>query len=223
MNVHRYGTSVQLGCEGETEEESCCINLSGLCTVLCSTIIHVYQDRNQKIVSPQPLVLGNTLTARYVTYMWVGNERDKAMRSIRACACKLAVLYIHVQVHVPVRSWLSKKLAHAHLHAGGQGIRYTMAENQLKYHPGFGSEISSEALPHALPKGQVSSGQSSDCSRAVCCFLLQNNPQVCPYGLYCEQLSGSAFTCPRSTNVRRCVKHFAPYHISHPPLPLPKR
>ena len=26
----------------------------------------------------------------------------------------------------------------------------------LSYHPGFGSEISSEALPHALPKGQVS-------------------------------------------------------------------
>ena len=26
----------------------------------------------------------------------------------------------------------------------------------LKYHPGFGSEISSEALPDALPKGQVS-------------------------------------------------------------------
>lgn len=25
----------------------------------------------------------------------------------------------------------------------------------LKYHPGFGSEISTEALPGALPKGQV--------------------------------------------------------------------
>lgn len=25
----------------------------------------------------------------------------------------------------------------------------------LKYHPGFCNEISSEALPHALPKGQV--------------------------------------------------------------------
>lgn len=32
---------------------------------------------------------------------------------------------------------------------------------------------------------------------------LQNNPQVCPYGLYAEQLSGSAFTCPRPTNKRR--------------------
>ena len=33
--------------------------------------------------------------------------------------------------------------------------------------------------------------------------LLQNNPQTCPYGLYCEQLSGTAFTCPRSSNRRR--------------------
>lgn len=32
---------------------------------------------------------------------------------------------------------------------------------------------------------------------------IQNNPQVCPYGLYAEQLSGSAFTCPRPTNKRR--------------------
>jgi len=42
-------------------------------------------------------------------------------------------------------------------------LLHVMAKNQLKYHPGFGSEISSEALPHALPKGQVSSRKSSDC------------------------------------------------------------
>lgn len=40
---------------------------------------------------------------------------------------------------------------------------------------GFNSEFQSEALPDALPKGQ-------------------NTPQVCPYGLYAEQLSGTAFT-----------------------------
>lgn len=44
-----------------------------------------------------------------------------------------------------------------------------------------GNSFSSEALPGALPVGQ-------------------NNPRVCPYGLYAEQLSGSAFTVPR-----RCV------------------
>ena len=26
---------------------------------------------------------------------------------------------------------------------------------RLQYHPGFGSEVSTEALPDALPKGQV--------------------------------------------------------------------
>lgn len=34
---------------------------------------------------------------------------------------------------------------------------------------------------------------------------MQNSPQVCPYGLYAEQLSGSAFTCPRPANKRRCL------------------
>lgn len=30
----------------------------------------------------------------------------------------------------------------------------------------------------------------------------QNSPQHCPHGLYAEQLSGTAFTAPRSTNLR---------------------
>lgn len=53
-----------------------------------------------------------------------------------------------------------------------------IAEKDLSYIPGFGSYMSSEALPGALPKGQ-------------------NSPKLCPYGLYAEQLSGSAFTAPR--------------------------
>ncbi|TSK98502.1 Homogentisate 1,2-dioxygenase [Bagarius yarrelli] len=60
----------------------------------------------------------------------------------------------------------------------------------LKYLSGFGNEFVSEdpRCPGALPEGQ-------------------NNPQVCPYGLYAEQLSGSAFTCPRGTNKRRCFQN----------------
>jgi homogentisate 1,2-dioxygenase len=53
----------------------------------------------------------------------------------------------------------------------------------LKYLSGFGSHISTEALEGALPVGQ-------------------NSPQVCPYGLYAEQLSGTAFTAPRHKNLR---------------------
>ena len=55
--------------------------------------------------------------------------------------------------------------------------------DDFTYIPGFGSHVSSEALPDALPKGQ-------------------NSPQVCPYGLYAEQLSGTAFTAPRAKNQR---------------------
>ena len=51
------------------------------------------------------------------------------------------------------------------------------------YMPGFGNDFETEALPGALPQGQ-------------------NSPQVCPYNLYAEQLSGTAFTAPRGENER---------------------
>jgi homogentisate 1,2-dioxygenase len=37
-----------------------------------------------------------------------------------------------------------------------------------------------------------------------------NNPQVCPYGLYAEQLSGTAFTAPRSSNRRSWLYRIRP-------------
>lgn len=58
----------------------------------------------------------------------------------------------------------------------------------LQYLSGFGNEFASEdpRRPGALPHGQ-------------------NNPQKCPYGLYAEQLSGTAFTgtntCTRFTSL----------------------
>ena len=55
--------------------------------------------------------------------------------------------------------------------------------NQSQYLSGFGNELASEALPGALPVGQ-------------------NSPQRCPYGLYAEQISGTAFTAPRAANRR---------------------
>ena len=51
------------------------------------------------------------------------------------------------------------------------------------YMPGFGNDFETEALPGALPQGQ-------------------NSPQKCDYGLYAEQLSGTAFTAPRGQNER---------------------
>ena len=67
--------------------------------------------------------------------------------------------------------------------------------NAPLYMSGFGNDFQTEALPKALPDGQ-------------------NSPQKCNYGLYGEQLSGTAFTAPRSQNertwcyrIRPSVKH----------------
>jgi homogentisate 1,2-dioxygenase len=56
---------------------------------------------------------------------------------------------------------------------------------------GFGNEFQSEALPGALPQGQ-------------------NSPQKCAYGLYAEQLSGSAFTAPAPANKRSWLYRIRP-------------
>lgn len=53
--------------------------------------------------------------------------------------------------------------------------------SDLNYQSGFGNYFESEAMRGALPLGQ-------------------NSPQKGPFGLYAEQLSGSAFTEPRSLN-----------------------
>ena len=57
--------------------------------------------------------------------------------------------------------------------------------------PGFGNDFETEALAGALPQGQ-------------------NSPQKCAYGLYAEQLSGSPFTAPRSTNERSWLYRMRP-------------
>jgi len=61
------------------------------------------------------------------------------------------------------------------------------------YMPGFGNDFETEALPDALPQGM-------------------NSPQKCNYGLYGEQLSGTAFTDVRPERtwcyrIRPSVKH----------------
>ena len=71
----------------------------------------------------------------------------------------------------------------------------------LKYQSGFGNEFSSEALPGALPQGQ-------------------NSPQRVPYGLYAEQLSGSAFTAPRHVNRRTWLYRIRPAAMHQPFQPL---
>ncbi|HEX5086112.1 MAG TPA: homogentisate 1,2-dioxygenase [Blastocatellia bacterium] len=69
---------------------------------------------------------------------------------------------------------------------------------QIHYQSGFGNEFATEAIPGALPVGQ-------------------NSPQKAPYGLYAEQLSGSAFTSPRSTNRRTWTYRIRP-SVTHKPF-----
>ena len=67
----------------------------------------------------------------------------------------------------------------------------------LRYQSGFGNEVATEALPGALPIGQ-------------------NSPQRCPYGLYAEQLSGTAFTAPRGANRRSWLYRIRPAAVHLP-------
>ncbi len=59
------------------------------------------------------------------------------------------------------------------------------------YHPGFANHVATEAVPGALPIGR-------------------NSPQHVPFGLYAEQLSGAAFTAPRSENRRSWLYRLRP-------------
>jgi homogentisate 1,2-dioxygenase len=73
------------------------------------------------------------------------------------------------------------------------------------YLSGFGNEFATEALPGALPQHR-------------------NSPQQVAYGLYAEQLSGTAFTAPRSHNRRSWLYRIRPaaVHGSFVPLDAPR-
>jgi homogentisate 1,2-dioxygenase len=71
------------------------------------------------------------------------------------------------------------------------------ASEQLTYQSGFGNECATEALPGALPVGQ-------------------NSPQRAPYGLYAEQISGTAFTAPRGANRRSWCYRIRPAVLHDP-------
>ncbi len=68
---------------------------------------------------------------------------------------------------------------------------------QGAYLPGFGNHVSTEAVPGALPIGR-------------------NSPQRPAFGLYAEQLSGTAFTAPRHENRRSWLYRLRPT-AEHPP------
>ncbi|MBK9163865.1 MAG: homogentisate 1,2-dioxygenase [Acidobacteria bacterium] len=68
----------------------------------------------------------------------------------------------------------------------------------MNYQTGFGNEFATEAVAGALPFGR-------------------NSPQRAPLGLYAEQLSGTAFTVPRSGNKRTWTYRIRP-SVTHKPF-----
>ncbi|MDR3481237.1 MAG: homogentisate 1,2-dioxygenase [Burkholderiaceae bacterium] len=74
-------------------------------------------------------------------------------------------------------------------------------DGPIRYQSGFGAEMATEALPGALPQGR-------------------NSPQKAPYGLYAEQLSGTAFTAPRHLNRRSWLYRVRPSAMHREFLPL---
>jgi homogentisate 1,2-dioxygenase len=69
--------------------------------------------------------------------------------------------------------------------------------DDTSYMSGFGNHFATEAVPGALPQGR-------------------NSPQRPPFGLYAEQLSGTAFTAPRAENRRSWLYRIRP-SAEHPP------
>jgi homogentisate 1,2-dioxygenase len=75
-----------------------------------------------------------------------------------------------------------------------------MADPIDGYSRGFGNFVSTEALPGALPE--------------------HNSPQRCPYGLYAEQVSGTAFTAPRASNRHTWLYRIRPSVMHSPFTPI---
>lgn len=67
----------------------------------------------------------------------------------------------------------------------------TRTRSPRAYLPGFGNDVSTEAVAGALPLGQ-------------------NSPQRAPLGLFAEQLSGTPFTVPRHLNRRSWLYRIRP-------------
>jgi homogentisate 1,2-dioxygenase len=68
------------------------------------------------------------------------------------------------------------------------------------YLSGFGNSFATEAVAGALPQGR-------------------NSPQKTPFGLYAEQLSGTAFTAPRHENRRSWLYRLRPSAEHRPFVP----
>ena len=81
--------------------------------------------------------------------------------------------------------------------AAAKAVQTPAGTDMLRYMSGFANEFATEAHVGALPVGQ-------------------NSPQQCSYGLYAEQLSGTAFTAPRHANRRSWLYRIRPAAVHRP-------
>jgi homogentisate 1,2-dioxygenase len=79
-----------------------------------------------------------------------------------------------------------------------------MGSSERQYQSGFGNEFASEALPGALPRDQ-------------------NTPQKPPFGLYVEELNGTAFTAPRGVSRSTWTYRIRPSAVHKPFKPIDNR
>ena len=77
-----------------------------------------------------------------------------------------------------------------------KGSQNDDVSSSIKYSSGFGAHCVTEALPGALPK-------------------VGNTPQKCPYGLYTEQINGTAFTKAKAYNQRTWQYRIKPSAAAH--------
>jgi homogentisate 1,2-dioxygenase len=76
-----------------------------------------------------------------------------------------------------------------------------MGSSERQYQSGFGNEFASEALAGALPRDQ-------------------NTPQKPPFGLYVEELNGTAFTAPRGVSRSTWTYRIRPSAVHKPFKPI---
>jgi homogentisate 1,2-dioxygenase len=120
--------------------------------------------------------------------------------------CPLQLLgHLDKPIEIPMRSETDLRDIRRNFPVKIKNFLNIMSASSLSYISGAigTSSLSSEALPNALPVGQ-------------------NSPQVCPYSLYAEQLSGTAFTAPRHKNQRSWIYRIRPSVVQGSFVPLPE-
>ena len=159
--------------------------------------------------SPAPLRrtryrLGQAVPSGGARKLWAEVSERRGAASISCNRMKHLPRGLRAENQTPAAILASGKpefLTHSGESSDSRAVRCELVASSGRRHHApaipvrFGNGFETEALPGALPVGR-------------------NSPQKCPYGLYAEQLSGSPFTAPRTTNERSWLYRIRPT-VSH--------